>query len=145
MARLPTIALTIVCLFASSQAFGYIFISETMSKREQQRTGIAYLGANQRLALELWLNENFIPKPPEVVRTDLYLSENLNNGSQIRLNDGSLYEVAPSDRKIAARWITPFPLRITESGDQDYPWLFTNTYTGMKVLVRQIEPATLIK
>jgi hypothetical protein len=116
-----------------------------MSIPIQRQTGVINLNYQQKLALEHWLNENFEirehPEPAKKKET-LYLSQNINNGRQLELSDGSLWEVFPEDTNKASFWITPFPLEVltTEPVDNaEYPQQILNSYTGVTVKVKQIK------
>lgn len=70
----------------------------------------------------------------------LYLSVNIQSGKQLLLSDNSLYEVAPGDVKTASTWLTPFPIRIDQSGDANYPCKLTNMTTNASIKARAIAP-----
>jgi hypothetical protein len=127
-----------------SNAFGTILLDQVMPQEVQQRTGVSNLSTTQKKELEDWINQNFTRKtePKTETKKDLYLSQNIEQGKKLRLTDGSLYEVAPSDLSKTSFWITPFPLEITPSGDPTYPWIITNKTSGTKVKVKQLEPPT---
>lgn len=72
------------------------------------------------------------PKP------EIYLSENIKGGTQLRFSDGSLYEVAPKDRDMAQLWITPFSASFEPSSDPAYPIKITNAITGSSVNAKKI-------
>lgn len=135
-------------LVISAPSFATFLLNDVMSLEEQQKTGVANLTPDQRAELELWLNLNFIPKPvtpppPSVKQAPVTLSENLNNGKQLRLSDGSLYEVSPDDVGLTGFWITPFEVKILPSRDATYPVLLVNTNTGTAVKAKQISPPTI--
>lgn len=137
---------TIVCLSALLYAKAdVIILSEVMSREEQKKTGVYNLTANQKAALQDWLNENFILKSnlqtnAEEEKKPLYLSQNLDNGKILRLSDDSEYLVAPEDIINSSFWITPFPLRIEPSDDPEYPLRIVNINNGQYVKVRQTKP-----
>jgi hypothetical protein len=125
-----------------SQLQAEILLDEVMSKEDQQKTGVKYLKREQKIALEQWLDQNFVLKThAKVPEQKLSLSINIDNGQKIRLSDNSLWEIAPNDVSIAAVWITPFPIKIMPSNDQDYPCLLVNADTGVSVKARQISPS----
>jgi hypothetical protein len=125
-----------------SQLHAQIILEEVMSKEDQKKTGIANLSRHQKIALEAWLNQNFILKTKEhSSQSELSLSLNINNGQKIELSDNSLWEIAPNDVSISAVWITPFPVKITPSGDPDYPCLIVNLNSGVSIKARQIPPS----
>ena len=120
-----------------------IVLDDVMSKEEQQRTGIANLSKNQKLALEAWLNKNFVKKEKtEASQTELSLSINIDNGQKLQLSDNSIWEIAPTDVRTSAVWITPFPVKITPSGNPDYPCLIVNLNSGDSVKARLLSPST---
>jgi hypothetical protein len=139
--RAPFFALFAIYLFCSN-AFGTIALDQMMPQDIQQRTGVSTLSPAQKQELEEWINQHFVLKAEPKTTKDVYLSQNLDQGRKLRLTDGSLYEVFPSDVPKTAFWITPFPLEITPSGDPTYPWIITNKTSGTKVKVKQLEPPT---
>jgi len=117
-----------------------VVLDQMMSKDEQRITGVSKLNHHQKLALEEWLNKNFVYKPNlDQYPKDLYLSENINGGAQLRLSDATLYEVAPDDIAKASLWITPFPLRVISGDDPNYPQLIINLSSGSTVKVKKID------
>lgn len=131
-------------LINTPYALALYVLNDVMSKEDQQITGVDQLNANQRTALEDWLNKNFVLKTEEQKQEEkvVFLSVNGQNGQQLRLSDGSLYEVAPRDRNEASSWITPFPIKISKSEDADYPYKLTNTLTSSSIKAKQLEPPT---
>lgn len=73
--------------------------------------------------------------------TQLYLSVNIESGKKLLLSDNSLYEVAPSDVKTASTWLTPFPIKIEQSGDTTYPLKLTNMTSGATIKARSVPPS----
>jgi hypothetical protein len=125
-----------------------MFLNEVMPRDIQKKTGVADLSYQQRLALEKWLNDTFVlknqPEKKKVEASGLYLSQNLQNGKVLELNDGSQWEVSPEDSPRTAFWIVPFPLYFvdnTNALDKDqFPKKMVNQNTGVSVRVRQIKP-----
>jgi len=124
-----------------------IFLDDAMSPEEQKKTGVAELSYPQKLALEQWLNENFVAKAPaeekKIDTNPLYLSQNIDNGKSLMLTDDSVWEVKPEDRSISESWLTPFPLTIVDNTDSDnanYPKKIFNGNTNASVKVRMIRP-----
>lgn len=139
-----TLALFFISFFFIPSSFALILIDDVMTKEEQKKTGVYNLNHRQRAALENWLNKNFILKTDateEPVGTETLLSLNIQGGKQLQLSDGSIYEIAPSDVNVAAGWITPIPIEISESGYPAFPVLLTNKNTHGKVRARLIKPA----
>ena len=127
--------------FSTLQA--QMLLDEVMSQEDQKKTGVANLSRKQKLALEAWLNQNFVlksqQKPPP---SELSLSINIDNGRKLQLSDNSLWEIAPNDVPTSTVWITPFPVKVTASGDPDYPCLLVNLNSGASVKARQISSPT---
>ncbi len=123
-------------------------LDDVMTQEDQQKTGVANLTSEQKQALIIWLNQNFVPKPqveapPSGKVPTLYLSENIEGGKKLRLTDGSVYEVSPDDLNLTGFWITPFPIKILPSRDPQYPYLIINMNTGTAVKAKQLTPPTL--
>ncbi len=126
--------------FPARDAFGTL--DQLMPQDVQEKTGVSTLSPAQKKELEEWITQHFTPKAETKENKNLYLSQNIDQGRKIRLTDGSLYEIFPSDTQYTAFWITPFPLTITPSGNPEYPWTITNKDSGTKVKARQLEPPT---
>lgn len=134
---------TLVTTFSQLQA--QIILDEVMSRDDQKKTGVANLSKNQKVALEAWLNQNFVLKPKEETskqQSELSLSINIDDGQKLELSDGSLWEIAPSDVSTSAVWIIPFPVKIASSGDPDYPCLIVNLNSGASVKARPAPSST---
>ncbi len=134
------LALTTLAIIIS-QLQAQIILDEVMSRDEQKKTGVANLSSTQKVALEAWLNNNFVLKSKEEAeapQTELSLSINIDNGQKLELSDNSLWEIAPGDVPTSAVWITPFPVKIAPSGDPNYPCLIINPNSGVSVKARRI-------
>jgi|GEM_PF-6419238 len=66
----------------------------------------------------------------------LLLEENLQGGRQLKLNDGTTWDVAPQDVKKVTDWVLPSPLTLRKSGRKDYPYYLVNNRSKVQVLVR---------
>lgn len=131
----------LLLLLVSASGFGYMILDEVMPRSVQRRTGVANLNHNQKLALEEWLNDTFVMKPAEdktKMTQDLYISENIDNGRRLRLNDGSLWEIAPADIPTSALWLTASSLRIVPSNDPDYPCSLVNLTNNVSIKCRPV-------
>ncbi len=127
--------------FSHLQADKLIVLDTVMSEEEQKKTGITKLSFQEKLALEDWLNKTFVLKvQEEKPQTPLSLSINIDNGKKLLLSDNSVWEIAPDDLKTSAIWITPFPVKITPSNNPNYPFIITNTNSGMSVKARKAPP-----
>lgn len=133
------LTLLTICTTSALSLHGVIVLDEVMSPDEQQQTGVANLSRDQKLALEAWLNQNFIPKEEEAQPlTQLSLSINIDSGQKIELSDDSLWEISPDDVPTAATWLTPIPIKLTPSNNPDYPMLLVNTNTGVAIKARKV-------
>ncbi|MBS0620132.1 MAG: hypothetical protein JSS61_01560 [Verrucomicrobia bacterium] len=119
-----------------------IVLDEVMSPEEQKKTGVAKLSRMQKLALEDWLDKNFVLKTEAQKEhaQNLFLSLNISGGKKIQLSDGSIWEIAPGDVNAASAWITPVPIKIEPSGDTDFPFLLINTNNRASVKARKVSP-----
>ena len=84
------------------------------------------------------MREKFVLKATSSEAHPLTLQENLQSGAQLQLSDGSLYEIAPSDRSKTTFWITPITITISASNDPLYPLLLTNTLSGVSVRAKKL-------
>lgn len=128
-------------LLGSQSLFGIILLDDVMSKEKQKQTGVNKLKPQEKIALENWLNDNFVLKS-EAEKTasnaKVSLSMNINQGEQLILSDGSRWQVAPDDVIKASGWITPFPMQIQPSDNPDYPFLLVNQNTKESVKARKV-------
>lgn len=135
----PAAAIVYVAFFYSSKVLGVINLNDVMTIEEQKKTGISQLSDMQKKELESWINQKFTLKVAEKSK-QVYLSENVQSGTQLRLSDGSIYEVMPEDRQKASFWLTPFQVKIEQSTDPNYPYKIVNTVTLVGVRAKQITP-----
>ena len=73
--------------------------------------------------------------------SDLTIVENLHNGKVLKLNNGTLWEVAPQDVELTEIWIFPFPLKLEKSNNVHYPYYLVNLHSKTKILVRPLASA----
>ena len=57
-------------------------------------------------------------------------------GAQIKLEDGSLWEIAPRDRPLTMSWTVSQKLTVVRGLDRQYPFTMTNTDKNNTVDVR---------
>lgn len=74
-----------------------------------------------------------------------YLSLNIDNGSKLQFSDGTTYIISPDDRIYTIYWITPFPVKFSQSGDEDFPTKITNVNTGTSVQGKLISGKALLQ
>jgi len=136
-------ALTIFLAAAlnSGKLLAIIRLNEVMTVDEQKKIGIYNLSPAQKEQLESWINDKFILKAAREKPLPT-LEENLRNGSELKLSDGSSFAIAPSDQAKASAWISPIAIKMSPSTDPMFPVLLTNTLTGASVKAKKIHPAT---
>src|ERR1700722_1167340 len=119
-----------------------LILDEVMSREDQQRTGVAYLSTNQRIALEQWLNLN-CNCPSRITPTEkqenLFVSINIDSGRKIQLNDNSIWDIDPRDYAISEAWLASIPIKIVPSDDPDFPYLLVNRNTGVSIRAKKGE------
>lgn len=144
----PIRAISAIVVFAttvlySSKVLGTLRLNEVMSMDEQKKTGVAALSDAQKKELESWINTKFVLKPTPVAATStIYLQQNIQSGAQLMFSDGSVYEIAPTDRSKTIFWLTPIAVSIEPSGDPSYPSKITNTLTKVSVSGKMIKAPT---
>ena len=134
----PIRAISAIVVFAStvlysSKALGTMRLNEVMTMDEQKKTGIAGLSNPQKKELENWINDKFVLKSQMTAASSIYLEQNMQSGAQLMFNDGSIYEIAPTDRSKTVFWLTPIEVTFEPSGDPNYPSKITNTLTNVSV------------
>jgi hypothetical protein len=139
---IPILALFLFAVLNSDKLIGLIKLNDVMSQDDQRKTGVSQLTDMQKQELEKWVNDKFVLKASQAA-TPLTLQQNFQNGTQLQLSDGSIYEIAPSDRAKTTFWLTPIAMTVTQSTDPMYPVLLTNTLTGVAVRAKQIQAATI--
>ncbi len=154
MIRRPIFIL--MSLLIPTASYSYIYLNDVMSTAEQEKTGVFNLTVSQRLELEKWINEYFVPKtqaqmgpgnPPlpsgiEETNEPLTFDLVIDGGKFVQLSDGTLWEIAPDDISATALWLIPFPIVIKTSGDNAYPHLLVDQNTGKSVKAKQVERRT---
>lgn len=132
----------ISCSFLiSSPAFSLILIDEAMSPEEQKKSGISKLTISEQRNLEKWLSDNFVKKSEakkNLFGSELYVSEVINGGQQIRLSDNTLYEITPEDWVKTQGWITLTRVEVTHTKEEYYPFTITNPNSGYSIRGRLI-------
>jgi len=134
---IPSAALMYGAILHTSNALAVIQLDKMMTPDEMKKTGISKLSLQEKQELDNWLNLKFTVKTAERPK-DIFLDENINGGAQLKLSDGSVYEIAPTDRSKATYWLTPFQLKLEPSGDPNYPVKITNLVTGVSVKGKKV-------
>ena len=140
--RRAVFALAFISIAISySHLHAQILLDEVMSNEDQKKTGVVNLTKDQKIALEAWIDQNFTLKAkPKAPETELSLSINIDKGQKLQLSDNSLWEISPDDVSTSSVWLTPVPIKITPSGDLNYPCLIIDQNSGISVKARRISP-----
>jgi hypothetical protein len=109
-----------------------------MTTQEKQQTGISKLSSSEKGELQKWINDHYTKKKKSKAKEPKsMLQENLNSGSSIRLEDGTLWVINPADTPITQGWITPVDILVTPTDDPEYPYKLTNSLTGSSVKAKK--------
>jgi hypothetical protein len=138
---ISAIVIFVTAVFYSNKVLGTMRLNEVMSVDEQKKTGVAGLSDIQKKELEGWINDKFILKAVTMTASSqpIYLQQNMQSGAQLMFNDGSVYEVAPTERSKTVFWLTPIAVTLEPSGDPNYPTKITNTLTNVSVNCKMIK------
>jgi len=132
---ISAIVIFAIAAFYSTKLLGIMRLNEVMSVDEQKKTGVSGLSDVQKKELESWINDKFVLKTVTAAPAapPIYLQQNIQGGTQLMFSDGSVYEIAPTDRAKATFWLTPIAITLEPSGDPNYPSKITNTLTNVSV------------
>jgi hypothetical protein len=128
-------------IWIASALSSFEVLDQEMSPEVKKETGLHKLSQQEKVALQRWIDACYL-KREEVASVFLgeakrpTLSENRFQGRVLVLSDGSTWEVAPKDRGLAASWITPVPMTITQSVDSEYPYKIINQQSGSFITAR---------
>lgn len=139
---ISALTLFLIATLNSGKLLAMIRLNDIMTADDQKKTGIYNLSPTQKDQLELWINDKFTLKTVQTTPAPT-LEQNLRNGSELKLSDGSSFIIAPSDQAKASSWITPIAIKISLSGDPLFPVLLTNMLTGASVKAKQVRPAAV--
>jgi hypothetical protein len=137
-------------------------LDEIMSEQDQQAAGLSKLSEAERAALERWITDWSLKiyemgaqgtadnssSAPTGSTGNIYsgvggghwISKVIDNGAYIRLEDGSLWEVASVDRVYTSIWlpVTEITVIKAENAVGDYSYLLINTDDGEKAYARLV-------
>ena len=57
------------------------------------------------------------------------ISDNINSGYMIKLEDGSVWEISPTDQADTSIWLATEEITVVEGDDPSYPYKLINTHT----------------
>ncbi len=130
-------------LVALSTLLAAELLDHNMSTQERKKTGVYKLTDKEKATLQQWIDTHYekrsAPLEQEGADQRAALQENLNNGTYIRLANGTLWNIRPADVNIAQGWITAVDILISQSGDPTYPYKLTNSLTGSSILARRAD------
>ncbi len=130
-------------LIASFSLLAAQMLDTDMSRQDQKETGLYKLTDKQKLALQKWIDSNYMRKDSPLAATtgaknQATLEDNINNGRYLRLSDSTSWEIKSEDTPITQGWITPVDIYVSQSGNADYPYILTNSLTESKVRAKKI-------
>ena len=132
----------IVFLLAMAQIVGAAAIDLEMTSQEKRSTGLYKLSEKEKTGLQSWIDTHYEKRSAPVIAEGVgqtsMLQENLQNGHYIRLANGTLWNIHPSDTPVAQGWITPVDITVSQSGDPNYPYKLTNTLTGSALRAKKV-------
>ncbi|MCH9613236.1 MAG: hypothetical protein SP1CHLAM54_02340 [Chlamydiia bacterium] len=127
-------------------------LDKVMPKDIQKKTGVDKLSPREQAALADYIadikEEHVAATSPTQTQREtqstvkvqkLTMQENLQGGKLLKLSDGSIWQVNPSDLNISRIWLFPFEVEITRDPTSDsYPYMMKNLSTGTSVNVRKL-------
>lgn len=119
--------ITLLAMTAFTTVLGTLRFNDGMNSDEQKQP------------LEQSINTTAVLNATSTESEAPTLQQNLQNGSQLILSDGSTYAIAPSDQSKTELWLIPTSIQISDSGDPLYPILLTNSLTGVSVKAQLVK------
>lgn len=114
-------------------------INDLMSIEDQKKTGVIRLSQQQKMELAKWLVEHRYN--PEAAADELIhaltIALNVSDGKILELSDNSVWEVAPDDLVISQSWLSPIPVKVTQTTDPNYPYLIINLRSNQSVKAKK--------
>lgn len=112
-------------------------LDQLMTKEQQKSTGVSKLSAQERAALEDWLTRFAIAVATQVEKTSAgagksstyagvdqkhWVREKIDSGAFIKLEDGSLWQIAPIDKINTMLWLPIDNVVVIDSKNPQYPY-----------------------
>ena len=111
-------------------------IADFMTPQQFTETGVAYLNEQQRAALDDWFNDYTMFVIASMSKSTYsgvggghWISDNIDNGSYILLEDGSLWEIDSLDTIDTSLWLSISNITVIDNG---YNYILINTDDGEK-------------
>ncbi|MDN3504890.1 MAG: hypothetical protein P0S95_04880 [Rhabdochlamydiaceae bacterium] len=131
----------LLTLFISSTMLGFSAVPKSdldhyIPMPVQKKYGLNLLTTAQKSELASWLKGvNF--KPPQAMNSTLSL--NISNGQFIQLDDGTVWEIDPSEMAISQGWLSPVQITVTKTDvETQYPYKLYNTATQNAVSAKRV-------
>lgn len=131
------------CFLSAASLFGSEILDHNMNGSEKKKTGIYKLSNKEKSLLQKWIDTHYEkrnkPLHQEQKEKHAILQETLRNGRFIRLSDQTLWEISPEESPIAQWWITPVEIIVSQSSENEYSYLLTNSLTETSLKAKKIE------
>ena len=133
----PEVAVFIVFpLSSTGKAFRHsISLAQAMTAQEAVATGVAAMNKQQRQAMEQWFTIAVDHTVQETLKasgvydkvaSNRKLVECTQSAEVIRLDDGSLWQVAPNDRAQLGAWKATDAIQVSEPDKGEFPYQITD-------------------
>ena len=143
-------AISLITLCALSTAFAVNetpphsqSLNQQMTVKEQKETGVSKLSKKERQNLETWLQNKLLQTRPQKDKLEdqtvssSTLSINIDGGAFLQLYDGSVWEIAPTDREVTQNWISPIGITIEIVPGNAWPFKLLNQSNQESVYARR--------
>ncbi|MEL7431511.1 MAG: hypothetical protein AAGI90_03155 [Chlamydiota bacterium] len=111
-----------------------------MSTQEAEDTGVSRLSPEEKQALQKWINKNHYVRPGAKRQDEAppEVSEVIGNGAYVKLSDGSIWQIHPTDRLLTQSWISAAEITVEKSGASTYSYRLKNNLTGSVVRAERV-------
>jgi hypothetical protein len=124
-------------VFAADAPKQRLALDKLMTKDEQKATGVSKLSAEERAALEDWLTRFALTVTTETAKRlgasgksgtyvgvgqKHWVSEKIDSGALIKLEDGSVWQISPIDKINTILWLPTDNVVVIESSNVQYPY-----------------------
>lgn len=129
--------------FIFCTAIGLLFADNSTSsdldqyipRPTQRKYGLNLLSLEKRNQIAEWLKAENV-KPPTTMTS--LLSLNIDNGRYVQLDDGSVWEIAPSMLTTSQGWLSSVQIEVSQTGKDAYPYRLYNTATKDFVYAKRV-------
>ncbi len=111
-----------------------------MSPQEHKESGVHKLTPEEKKSLQQWINRNHYVRPGAKRYDKTYpeVSEVIGNGAYVKLSDGSIWQIHPSDRLLTQSWISAAAITVEKNGSSTYGFTLKNNLTGSSVRAEKV-------